>query len=104
MVFIETSVFTTIIKKLLSDENYSELQQDLAFNPEQGDMIPGSGGLRKIRWGKNAKGKRGGIRVIYYYRIRHEQIIFLYAYPKSKTENLTEKQLKVLKTIAEEWK
>jgi hypothetical protein len=104
MVFIETSVFTNLITGLLSDDNYSELQKALSLNPEQGDMIPGSGGLRKIRWKQESKGKRGGIRAIYYFRVKHDQIIFVYAYAKNKTENLTPKQLQILREIVEEWK
>ena len=104
MIFIETSVFTEIITALLSDDSYSELQQSLTLNPEQGDLIPNAGGLRKIRWKLTNKGKRGGIRVIYYYRNRHDQIIFLYAYAKSKTENLKPAQLKALKQIIGAWK
>lgn len=104
MVFIETSVFTEIIMALLTDDSYAELQQSLALNPEQGDLIPNSGGLRKIRWKSSNKGKRGGIRVIYYYRNEHHQIIFLYAYAKSKAENLKPKQLLILKQIVGEWK
>ena len=104
MVFIETSIFTKIISKLIDDDNYAELQNSLALNPEQGDLIQNSGGLRKMRWKQQYKGKRGGIRVIYYLRVQQEQIIFIFAYVKNKAENLTSKQLQTLKSIVEEWK
>ncbi len=67
MIFKETSVFTRQISKLISDDAYREFQQALIFNPIAGDLIKGSGGLRKIRWRSATGGKRGGIRVIYYW-------------------------------------
>jgi mRNA-degrading endonuclease RelE of RelBE toxin-antitoxin system len=67
MTFKETSVFTRQIAALIPDDDYREFQQELIFNPRAGDVIRGSGGLRKIRWRSAAKGKRGGIRIIYYW-------------------------------------
>ena len=66
MLFIETSIFTREIKRLLPDESYRMLQTALMFRPDAGDLIPGSGGLRKIRWNLPRQGKRGALRVIYY--------------------------------------
>jgi mRNA-degrading endonuclease RelE of RelBE toxin-antitoxin system len=66
MLFIETPTFTRRIQQVLSDDEYRLLQQELTERPEGGKIIPGSGGLRKIRWGLPGSGKRGGIRVIYY--------------------------------------
>lgn len=63
--FIEHPTFTKQIESLFSDEEYRRLQTDLAANPESGDVIPGLGGLRKVRWGAKGKGKRGGARIIY---------------------------------------
>jgi len=60
MVFIETPIFTKLVKELLSDEEYRSLQEALLLRPETGDVIPGGGGLRKIRWRMSGKGKRGG--------------------------------------------
>jgi len=74
MVFKETSVFTRQISKLIPDEAYREFQQELIFNPTAGDLIKGSGGLRKIRWRSAAGGKRGGIRVIYYWYVADSEI------------------------------
>ena len=62
--------------------------------------MPGSGGLRKIRWAGSGRGKRGGIRVIYYL-VRDDRVYLLFAYPKNKQENLTSQQLKVLRKIVE---
>ena len=66
MQIIETPIFTKKITEILSDEKYSELQWALIINPEVGKIIPGATGLRKVRWGLPGKGKRGGLRVIYY--------------------------------------
>ena len=66
MRFVETPVFTASVTLLLSDEEYRQLQLALLIRPEQGVLIRGSGGLRKLRWGARGRGKRGGVRVIYY--------------------------------------
>lgn len=65
MRFVETPVFTAAVTSLLSDEEYRQLQLALLIRPEQGVLIRGSGGLRKLRWGARGHGKRGGVRVIY---------------------------------------
>ena len=75
MLLIETPTFTRQITGLLSDDEYSEFQSQLVANPKAGDVIPGSGGLRKIRWFRAGRGKRGGIRVIYFAAI--EERIYL---------------------------
>lgn len=102
MEFIETPVFTKLIQKLIPDEQYHLLQLELSIRPEAGDIIMGSGGIRKLRWAGSGHGKRGGIRVIYYYFTEDEQIYMLYAYPKSKKDDLTADQLKQLKQLVEE--
>ncbi len=66
MVIIETSIFTKKISSLLNDEEYRTLQNLLVETPNLGDIIQGSGGIRKIRWGISGRGKRGGGRIIYY--------------------------------------
>jgi mRNA-degrading endonuclease RelE of RelBE toxin-antitoxin system len=66
MVIFETSVFTKKINTLLNDEEYRTLQNTLVEMPNSGKIIQGSGGIRKIRWGGSGRGKRGGIRIIYY--------------------------------------
>ncbi len=96
--FIETPIFTKQITDLLDDADYGQLQVTLAIQPNSGDVIRGGGGLRKIRWSAQGRGKRGGIRVIYY-KIEEDQIYMLFAYPKNKQEDLTSEQLKVLRTL-----
>lgn len=103
MVIIETSVFSRLIQELMSDEDYRILQEALITRPESGDIIKGSGGLRKIRWKLEGQGKRGGIRVIYYWVTANDQIRMLYVYRKSKQADLTPDQLAILKSIIERW-
>ena len=69
MVFIETPIFTREIRTLMSDEDYYQLQQALVMRPEAGKIITGSHGLRKLRWSLPGIGKRGGLRVIYYWDV-----------------------------------
>ena len=105
MEFIETSVFTRLIETLLNAEQYRALQDALILRPEAGDLIQGTEGLRKIRWGAEGRGKRGGLRVIYYFKNDRGQIYFLYAYPKNKQEDLSAEQKSVLtKLVKDEWK
>ena len=99
VVFVETEVFTKQITELLQDEEYRELQQALVFNPGVGDVIRNSGGLRKVRWRTTSKGKRGGIRVIYYWFIRENEIYMLLAYGKSRKDDLTSRELGLLRRI-----
>jgi len=101
MEFIETPVFTKIITKLIEDSLYMDLQEELLKNPRKGSVIPGSGGCRKLRFKSQTKGKRGGIRVIYYV-MRENRIYMLYAYSKVETEDLTKKQIKQLKKLIQE--
>ena len=103
MIIVETTVFTKLISQLMDDDHYRELQALLIENPEIGDLIQGSGGLRKIRWKLTGRGKRGGVRVIYYWAVSVDQIRMLYVYSKSDQENLTKDQLKVLRQIVERW-
>ena len=103
MVIIETSIFTKLIKQLMSDEQYRELQEALVNRPDLGNLIQGSGGLRKVRWKLEATGKSGGIRVIYYWVVNDDQLRMLYVYPKGKQENLTSEQLAALKAVVEKW-
>ena len=103
MIIVETTVFSKLIDQLMDDDHYRELQELLIENPEIGDLIQGSGGLRKIRWKLSGRGKRGGVRVIYYWAVSVDQIRMLYVYSKSDQENLTKDQLKVLRQIVERW-
>ena len=97
MEIIETPIFTRKIKGVLSDDEYSKLQWALVINPEAGAVIPGSRGLRKLRWFVSGKGKRGGLRVIYYWYVRDEKIYMLFVYKKKEQDDLTGEQIKILK-------
>jgi hypothetical protein len=90
---IETSVFTKQITALLSDEEYGAFQSRIAANPEIGALIRGGGGVRKVRVAVGSRGKSGGARVIYYWAVRKNVILLLYAYPKNETADLTPKQV-----------
>ena len=96
MEIIETHIFTKKIKAILSDDEYRKLQWELVINPEAGPLIPGCRGLRKLRWSIPGKGKRGGLRVIYYWYTQDEKIYMLLPYKKSEQEDLTREQLKIL--------
>ena len=95
--FIETKLFSRLVAEYMSDEEYSSLQNALIKDPEAGDLIPGSGGVRKLRWGVAGRGKRGGIRVIYYARTRQGQIWMLTLYAKNVMENISANVLRKIK-------
>ena len=99
MVIVETSVFTKRVLDILSDDEYKELQTFVAANPAAGDVIPGSNGLRKLRWSIKGKGKRGGTRIIYYWLKPKDTVLMLFMFKKNEQSNLTMDQLKKLKTI-----
>jgi mRNA-degrading endonuclease RelE of RelBE toxin-antitoxin system len=86
--FIETRLFTKLVVEYLSDEEYGALQESLMKSPDAGPVIPGSGGIRKIRWAAQGRGKRGGYRIIYYVRRTHGVIWMLTMYPKNVAENI----------------
>jgi len=86
--FIETKLFTQLIRKYLSDEEYAELQKALLLNPEAGSVISGSGGVRKIRWRAQGRGKRSGYRVIYFVKMTTQTFWMLTIYPKNVSDNI----------------
>lgn len=102
MEFIETPIFTRLITALLSDDEYSGLQNLLIENPARGDLIRGGGGIRKLRYGRQGTGKSGGIRVIYYWISEDHQIYMLVAYPKSKKDNLSPDEISELRELVKE--
>jgi len=102
MIFIETSVFTREIKDLLPDEEYRMLQTALMFRPDAGRIIRGGGGLRKVRWNLPGMGKRGALRVIYYWD-PPDTIYMLLPYKKTDQDDLTPEQLKFLRVMVKEW-
>jgi mRNA-degrading endonuclease RelE of RelBE toxin-antitoxin system len=102
MVIVETSIFTRQVLLLLTDDEYRLLQAILVNRPDAGVVIPSSGGLRKMRWGMMGRGKRGGVRVIYYWAVKYERILMLLIYPKYEKDDLTSEQLKILRKIIKE--
>jgi len=99
MEFIEATVFTRYVYDYLSDDEYLGLQRFLLVHPESGKVVPGSGGVRKVRWAMSGKGKRGGVRVIYYFQKQVDEIWLLTIYSKSQVENIP---AHVLRQIAKE--
>lgn len=105
MRFVETPVFTVALKRYLDDEQYRHLQIALMLRPEQGPVIRGSGGLRKVRWATPGGGKRGGLRIIYYWAPAEAAFYMLYAYTKADQQDLTAAQTRVLgRLVREEFK
>lgn len=102
MVIIETPIFTRALKELLTDDDYRQLQAELVLQPTLGAIIRGSGGIRKVRWAAKGHGKRGGVRVIYYWAVAHDQLLMLLIYPKNERDDLSKDQLQVLKKVVEE--
>jgi hypothetical protein len=101
MIIVETSVFTRRVIVLLSDDEYRELQSALVERPDAGVIIPGGGGLRKLRWKGSGRGKRGGARIIYYWATAKGQILMLFIYAKNEMDDLSPDQLKTLRQAME---
>jgi mRNA-degrading endonuclease RelE of RelBE toxin-antitoxin system len=102
MEFVETSVFTKALHALLSDDEYRQLQNLLWRDPLAGDLVKGGGGIRKIRFGIEGRGKSGGVRVIYYWIPPDEEIYMLLIYPKSKKDSLSAEETAVLRALVKE--
>jgi len=103
MEFIEASAFTRYLSDYLDDDEYRKLQNELAVKPELGDVMPGTGGFRKLRWAdpKRGKGRRGGLRIIYFYFAGEQQIWIVMLYGKNETSDLSSKQKKELRSAIE---
>ena len=104
MEFIETPLFTQFLGGYLEDDEYRRLQLFLTLDPEAGDIIPGTGGCRKLRWAdrRRGKGKRGGLRVIYYHLVQDVQIWLLTLYDKDEAVDLSAKERRLLKAAIQE--
>jgi mRNA-degrading endonuclease RelE of RelBE toxin-antitoxin system len=102
LVFVETTLFTKLVPRYFSDDEYGVFQKHLAEHPDAGDIIKGSGGCRKVRWAAGGKGKRGGVRIIYYWMGAKDHIYLFVIYGKSEKENLTPDDLKRVKVLLEE--
>ena len=101
MIFIETTLFTKLLPRYLSDDEYGLFQWYLLLNPETGDLVRGSGGVRKVRWAPGGRGKRGGIRIMYFWKKSENEIWLLTLYAKSEKATIPSH---ILKKIAEEIK
>ena len=97
----ETPVFSRRLPDIMDDEEYAFLQFALVVNPQLGVVIPGTGGIRKLRWAGSGRGKRGGARVIYFVALADEQILMLYVYARNDQGDLSEPQKKALRAVVE---
>ena len=106
MEYIEAPLFTRFLPQYLTDDEYAELQLHLANDPDAGDVIPGTGGFRKVRWGdpRRGEGRRGGLRVIYYLFVHDSLIWFVTLYGKDETADLTASEKRLLKAAVDEEK
>ena len=102
MVIVEFPNFTKAIAALMSDDDYRQLQAALVENPALGKLLQGTGGLRKLRWSLPGRGKRGGVRIIYYWWVRRKQLLMSVAYPKNVQAELTDAQRRLLAKLVEE--
>ena len=98
--FVELPLFTEQITRLVDDAVYGLFQKDLLRQPDRGDVIPQSGGLRKVRMRLPGRGKSGGARVIYLHLPKYETIVLVYLYTKAKRADLSAEQLKRLRQAA----
>jgi len=103
MVFIETTLFTSQLTTYLSDSEYGELQHFLMETPDAGALIQGTGGLRKLRWDVANKGKRGGVRIIYYWHKAEHHLYMMTMYAKNEVTDLSAQEKKALKQMLERW-
>lgn len=99
--FIETALFTRLIQGYLTDDEYQELQRMLMEQPEIGDVIPRSGGVRKLRWKAPGRGKRGGYRIIYFIKRAQGLILMLTMYPNNVAENIPAHVLRAIRREVE---
>ena len=98
---VETHEFLRVTKKLMDDVERAELVLYLAYNPTVGDVIPGSGGVRKLRWGLEGRGKRGGARVIYFFHDTEMPLYLFSAYAKNEREDLEQSEIKAYGKLSE---
>lgn len=103
MEFIEAPAFTRYVGQYLDDDEYRQLQSRLAINPELGGVMPGTGGFRKLRWAdpKRSKGRRGGLRIIYYYFLTDQQVWLMTLYNKNEAADLSPEVKRALKSALE---
>ena len=103
MLFIETEFFTEDVRKLLDDGEYHRLQLFMAQHPDCGVLIQDTGGLRKIRWRSRGKGKRSGVRIIYFYQSHKFETRLLLIYQKGIKDDITPQEKAILRMLNERW-
>jgi hypothetical protein len=103
MEFIEAPPFNRKLSEYFDDEAYRQFQVELAANPERGDVIPGTGGFRKLRWPdpRRGKGRWGGLRIIYYYFAGDQQLWLITLYGKNEAADLSHSQKKYMRSELE---
>lgn len=97
LAFVETALFTRLVSDYLTGDEYLALQLAFAANPEAGVVIPGSGGVRKLRWASSGRGKRGGARIIYYLRLAEGRVWMLTLYAKNEAGSIPASALRKIK-------
>jgi hypothetical protein len=98
---VETLLFQKQWPLYWTEEERGEFAAYIAESPDAGDLVPGSGGIRKVRWRRAGSGKSGGVRVIYFIRIAEEEVVLLTLYAKAKTDNITSAKLKEIRRALE---
>lgn len=99
---IELPAFKKKFRKILNDDEQEEFIEYLAENPKSGDVIPSMGGIRKIRWAASGKGKRRGVRVIYYYHVIGCRVFLLDIYKKNEREDMSPQAKKIIRNMIKE--
>ena len=94
---IETPTFSRLVSDYWSENERQDFAVFIANEPESGDVVPGSGGVRKVRWSRKGTGKRGGVRIIYYNKLKNGEVWLLLIYAKSAKENIPAHILKAIK-------
>ena len=97
LTFVETKLFTQLVQNYFTHDEYAALQNAIVANPEAGDVIRGSGGVRKLRWGLSGRGKPGGVRIIHHLRLRQGQVWMLTVYAKNEADSIPGPVLKKIK-------
>jgi hypothetical protein len=102
VIFVETLLFMRLRARYLTDESFRGLQHALLLRPDQGDRLQDGRGLRKLRWGGSGRGKRGGVRLIYFWAPERAACLLIYLWPKNVQDDLTRDQLHRLAHVARE--
>jgi hypothetical protein len=100
--FVETTVFTRRLTAVLTDDEYRRLQEALLRRPSQGAVIEGTGGIRKLRWAQQGRGKRGSLRVLYYWHAKREMFLMLFLYQKNEQGDLSPQQRRLFAQVVRE--